>query len=75
METGWEIIGKNYGQHTDPKRGIITVENMLEGYFMKYKNITMYTVLDAGHSLVQEKKPIMNIILQKIIGATPNRSP
>lgn len=48
---------------------------MLEGYFMKYKNITMYTVLDAGHSLVQEKKPIMNIILQKIIGATPNRSP
>lgn len=42
---------------------------------MKYKQLTMYTVLNAGHALVVENEPTMNWILKKILKIDSQSNP
>lgn len=72
VETEWEDIK---GSNTDKKRGIIIINDFLEGYYMKYKQLTMYTVLNAGHALVVENEPTMNWILKKILKIDSQSNP
>lgn len=66
VESKWDDIDDS-DAGTDPKRGVINLENRLRGYFQKRKQLTLFTVLRAGHDLITENKLAMEWILKKII--------
>lgn len=68
VNSDWNDID---GPNTDRKRGIITVNDVLNAYFQKHKLLTMYTVLNVGHSPILDNQQIMERILMKIIKESP----